>query len=167
MNSVSKFKTPFHLLVEHHERKGERNMFGPHLVLEAYGCPREKLADLGLLSKVLDDYPPRLDMTKIMPPYVFSYNDGTVPDDWGVSGVVLIAESHISIHTFPEKGFVTLDIFSCRDFDVDDAIDYFCEQFQPTSFEKELLMRGREFPRSKGRARAIVEGERCRVAAAV
>src|SRR5271170_8042038 len=98
--------------------KGEETMFGPHLILEAYGCAKEPLADLGVISQTLDEYPAKLDMTKIMPPYVFKYH-GAVPDDWGVSGVVLIAESHISIHTFPDKAFVTLDIFSCREFDVD------------------------------------------------
>ncbi len=140
-------------------------MFGPHLILEAYGCPKDLLADLGLVSQALDAYPSQLDMTKIMPPYVFRYQ-GTVEDDWGVSGVVLIAESHISIHTFPEKGFVTLDIFSCREFDVDAAIDYFSGVFKPESYEKQLLMRGREFPRSLGRAGIAVESERLRVAAA-
>ena len=56
-------------------------MFGPHLILEAYGCPKDKLADLGLMSQTLDAYPTQLEMTKIMPPYVFTYR-GSVPDDW-------------------------------------------------------------------------------------
>lgn len=139
-------------------------MFGPHLILEAYGCRKDKLADMGVISRSLDAYPAQLDMTKIMPPYVFTYH-GAVEDDWGVSGIVLIAESHISIHTFPDKGFVTLDIFSCREFDVDEAISYFCEIFEPESYEKQVLMRGREFPRSLGRAGTIVEAERLKVAA--
>lgn len=141
-------------------------MFGPHLILEAYGCAREKLADLSALSKMLDTYPPRLGMTKIMPPYVFSY-EGKHKEDWGVSGVVLIAESHISVHTFPDKGFATLDIFSCQEFDLEKAIQYFCDHFAPVSYEHQLLMRGREFPRSQGRARAIVEREREQAAVSV
>jgi S-adenosylmethionine decarboxylase len=140
-------------------------MFGPHLILEAYGCPKDLLADLGLVSQTLDVYPEQLNMTKIMPPYVFRYQ-GTVPDDWGVSGIVLIAESHISIHTFPDKQFVTLDIFSCREFDVDAAIEYFSSVFKPESWEKQLLMRGREFPRSIARAGNVIEAERERLAAA-
>jgi S-adenosylmethionine decarboxylase len=139
-------------------------MFGPHLILEAYGCPKTNLADLNMVSEVLDQYPAQLDMTKIMPPYVFTYR-GTVEDDWGVSGVVLIAESHISIHTFPDKGFVTLDIFSCREFDVEAAVAYFCGIFKPESYDKQLLMRGREFPRSGQRAGRIIEAERERLAA--
>ena len=140
-------------------------MFGPHLILEAYGCPKNLLADLGLVSQTLDAYPEQLDMTKIMPPYVFKYQ-GTVPDDWGVSGIVLIAESHISIHTFPDKQFVTLDIFSCREFDVEAAVEYFSGIFQPEIVDKQLLMRGREFPRSIGKAGNIIESERLRLAAA-
>jgi S-adenosylmethionine decarboxylase len=141
-------------------------MFGPHLILEAYGCPKANLADLGRLSQVLDKYPEQLDMTKIMPPYVFTYH-GAVPDDWGVSGVVLIAESHISIHTFPEKQFVTLDIFSCREFDIDAAVEYFSANFEPTSHEKQVLMRGREFPRSAGRSGRIIEAERLKLASSL
>lgn len=139
-------------------------MFGPHLILEAYGCPKDKLADLSLISKALDAYPEKLAMTKIMPPYVFTYH-GSVPDDWGVSGVVLIAESHISIHTFPDKQFVTLDIFSCREFDVEAAIRYFCEIFEPERFDHQVLMRGREFPKSTGRAARIMHAERAMIAA--
>jgi S-adenosylmethionine decarboxylase len=141
-------------------------MFGPHLILEAYGCPSTNLADLGMVSEVLDKYPAQLDMTKIMPPYVFTYR-GAVEDDWGVSGIVLIAESHISIHTFPDKQFVTLDIFSCREFDVEEAINYFCNIFKPESYDKQVLMRGREFPKSNPRAGRIIEAERERLAASL
>lgn len=55
-------------------------------------------------------------MTKISPPHVYNYQ-GAKPEDWGVSGFVLIAESHISIHTFPSRGYINVDIFSCKDFD--------------------------------------------------
>jgi S-adenosylmethionine decarboxylase len=141
-------------------------MFGPHLILEAYGCSKSNLADLNRISEILDGYPGQLNMNKIMPPYVFTYK-GAVEDDWGVSGIVLIAESHISIHTFPDKQFATLDIFSCRDFDVDKAIDYFCDAFVPERFDKQLLMRGREFPKSKARSGRIIESDRLRLAASI
>jgi S-adenosylmethionine decarboxylase len=139
-------------------------MFGPHLILEAYGCQKEALADVGLVSRTLDAYPAKLMMTKMMPPYVFAWNDSS-PEDWGVSGVVMIAESHISIHTFPEKQFVTLDIFSCREFDVEAAIEFFCSVFKPETYEQQVLMRGREYPASSGRAKNIVKSERIRFAA--
>ena len=96
--------------------------FGPHLTLDGYGCNREKLEDLDLIYSILDEFPSYIGMTKIMPPYVFRYT-GLKPEDWGVSGFVLIAESHISIHTFPCKNYLSLDIFSCKNFDAEKAVN--------------------------------------------
>ena len=139
-------------------------MFGPHLLLEGYGAPKEKLADLGKINELLDIFPSKLEMTKIMPPYVFKYDGGEIKEDWGISGVVLIAESHIALHTFPEKGFFTLDIFSCKEFDIRIAVDFVIEYLSPVNFDETVLTRGREFPRSIGRAVKIVNQERKRIA---
>ena len=139
-------------------------MFGPHLLLEGYGSPREKLADVGMISELLDVYPAKLEMHKIMPPYVFKYDGGSVKEDWGISGVVLIAESHIALHTFPEKEFFTFDIFSCKEFNVRVAVDILLEILVPVHFDETLITRGREFPRSIGRAAKIVGQERRRIA---
>jgi S-adenosylmethionine decarboxylase len=140
-------------------------MFGPHLLLEAYGATKQKLSDIALISDLLDKYPEKLAMHKIMPPYVFKYDSGTIKEDWGISGIVLIAESHIALHTFPEKGFFTLDIFSCKDFDVRSAVDIALDIFEPANFEEMVVNRGREFPKSIGRAVKIVSQERKRMAA--
>lgn len=139
-------------------------MFGPHLLLEAYGSPKEKLSDIGLISNLLDVYPEKLEMHKIMPPYVFKYDGGDIKDDWGISGVVLIAESHIALHTFPEKEFFTLDIFSCKDFDIRKAVDLVLDALTPLHFDETVITRGREFPRSIGRAAKVVSQERRRIA---
>ncbi len=139
-------------------------MFGPHLLLEGYGSPKEKLSDVGMISELLDIFPQKLEMTKIMPPYVFKYNGGEVKEDWGISGVVLIAESHIALHTFPEKEFFTLDIFSCKEFDVRIAVDFALDFLLPVHFDETVVTRGREFPRSIGRAAKIVNQERRRIA---
>lgn len=139
-------------------------MFGPHLLLEAYGAPKEKLSDIGLISDLLNDYPEKLEMHKIMPPYVFKYDGGDIKEDWGISGVVLIAESHIALHTFPEKEFYTLDIFSCKDFNIRYAVDIALDILEPVHFDETVLTRGREFPRSIGRAAKVVHQERRRIA---
>jgi len=93
-----------------------RQAFGQHLVMDGYGCPRILLMDLDRVYEFLETCPDLIHMTKLMPPYAFKYH-GKVPDDWGLSGFVLIAESHISIHTFPERNYLSLDIFSCKQFD--------------------------------------------------
>ena len=86
-----------------------------HLAVDGYGADAEKLKDEGLVSRFLDHYPSTIGMTKIIPPQVYTYH-GNTPEDWGISGFVLIAESHISVHTFPDRQHVNIDIFSCKDF---------------------------------------------------
>jgi S-adenosylmethionine decarboxylase len=119
--------------------------FGVHLMVDGYGCDRAALEDMSLIYNFLDDYPPRMSMTKIMPPYVFRYN-GTTPEDWGISGFVLIAESHISIHTFPEKHYLSLDMFSCKPFDTQLAVQTIKRYFSIQKYEMNVLDRGQEFP---------------------
>ncbi len=137
-------------------------MFGPHLMLDCYGCDKKKLEDVNFISKFLDELPSSIGMTKIMPPYTFRYS-GLKPEDWGISGVVLIAESHISCHTFPDKGYVTIDIFSCKDFDVETTAEYIVSAFEAKRFEKNFLMRGREFPKDAFKAEQIVARQRRRM----
>ena len=136
--------------------------FGPHLMLDGYWCDKKKLQDLNLIYRILDELPTRIGMTKIMPPYVFKYS-GLKPEDWGLSGFVLIAESHISIHTFPEKSFVSVDIFSCKGFDADFAGTYLKDTFEMSKVESRLLDRGTEFPKNLNGATRLVRAERRRV----
>ena len=87
-----------------------------HLAIDGYGGDPEKLKDVDLIYRFLDEYPSTIGMNKVIQPQVYTYR-GQTPEDWGVSGFVIIAESHISIHTFPDRQYVNIDIFSCREFD--------------------------------------------------
>ena len=51
----------------------------------------------------------------------------------GISGVVVLSESHISIHTWPERDFAALDIFMCGDYNPYNAIAVLREAFSPSS----------------------------------
>jgi S-adenosylmethionine decarboxylase len=133
--------------------------FGVHLMLDGYGCDEKVLQDMNFIYNFLDEYPDQMDMTKIMPPYVFRYN-GTVPEDWGVSGFVLIAESHISIHTFPEKQYLSLDMFSCKPFDTDKAVETIQKHFRIRKYEKRVLDRGQEFPNTIQASAQVVRMDR-------
>ena len=133
--------------------------FGQHLMVDGYGGNRRKLASLDLVYQFLDSYPGEIDMKKIMPPYVFKYY-GVKPEDWGVSGVVLIAESHISIHTFPEKNYLSVDIFSCREFNIEQAASHIKELFELDKMEINLLDRGLEFPKDVELANNLVYQQR-------
>jgi S-adenosylmethionine decarboxylase len=120
--------------------------FGPHLTLDLKGCPREVLENYKLHFDYLKKLPEMIGMTPITQPYVFPYS-GLVAEDKGITGIVIIAESHLSIHSFEDKGYTFIDMFSCKDFDVDDAIKYTIELFKPQSYDMNLVKRGKDFPR--------------------
>ena len=63
-------------------------------------------------------------------------------EPFGVSGVVLIAESHFSVHTWPEHGFVGVDIFTCGEMDAEVAIDVMRNAFQAQEIQVKTLVRG-------------------------
>lgn len=65
----------------------------------------------------------------------------------GVTGVLLLAESHISIHTWPEHGFAAIDLFMCADCDPHDGIDALTRWFAPARMHVNTLRRG-EMPTS-------------------
>lgn len=138
-------------------------MFGPNLISEMYGCDRDALADEALLKEVLEVLPDKMGMTKVTEPLIWKY-EGLHKDDWGLSGVIIIAESHLAFHTFPDKGFMTADIFSCKDFDTSFVMTYLSELFNPDNYEERLIMRGREFPKSVTKAEMIIDTQRQQVA---
>ena len=137
--------------------------FGPHLMVDGYQANYEVLSSVEAITNFLDELPKEIGMTKIMPPYVFKYDGGDKPEDWGVSGFVIIAESHISIHTFPEKEYFSLDIFSCKDFDMDKAVKIIKEYFNTDNLEIRTTNRGTEFPRDLRIATSITKAQRNRL----
>lgn len=121
-------------------------IFGPHVTLDFSNCNKEILENYKLMFDILSDLPDKIGMTKITQPYVFPYS-GLVPEDKGITGMVIIAESHLSIHTFPEKGWVFIDIFSCKPFDTDYVVQYLISKFVPGSSTIKIVERGIDFPR--------------------
>ena len=121
--------------------------FGPHLMLDCRECNLDKINDLKYVFDFMNDLPDRIGMTKVTQPYVFPY-DGLIPEDKGITGVVIIAESHLTFHSFTEKDFFFFDAFSCKPFDVDKMVDYVIEAFEVKKFERYDVTRGLNFPRS-------------------
>ena len=101
-----------------------------------------------------------------MPPHVQQYLDRG-KTDWGLSGFVIIAESHIAIHTYPSLGFATLDVFSCREFDCETAIGFFVEKFKVGSYKHVMLNRGEDYPKDRAKSLELVTSERAKISAAV
>ncbi len=123
--------------------------FGPHLAVDMRGCDPDKLSDYRLVFDVLHRLPDEIGMTRITQPYVFPYS-GIEPSDAGTTGTVIIAESHISIHTFTIKQFVFADVFSCRPFNCEKALEYLIRAFDAKQHDYWVVHRGRGFPRGTG-----------------
>lgn len=102
---------------------------GKHVMIDAFGC-RQGLDDLNAVFRFLADLPEALGMTIIAPPFCFPYE---APDrrESGITGVVIIAESHVTAHTYPEKGYVAVDAFSCKPFLTSAVLQAVFKSFAP------------------------------------
>ena len=114
-----------------------------HLLIDGYGGDLQKLWDVDLVRSFLSEYPAALGMTPLCEPKVLRYEAPKVEDS-GVSGFVIIAESHISIHTFPNRNYVNIDVFSCRSFDDKRALQDVEKLFSLERVETWILDRGLE-----------------------
>ncbi|MDP7244508.1 MAG: adenosylmethionine decarboxylase [Flavobacteriales bacterium] len=121
--------------------------FGQHLTIDASSCNRKRLTDQSLVYNILNSLPANLGMHKMILPYVVKWLDPGATIE-GISGFVMIAESHISIHTFPEKDYVFIDVFSCKGFDVENAVKLLTNAFEAKKYTKKIIKRGLDFPRS-------------------
>jgi S-adenosylmethionine decarboxylase len=101
---------------------------GKHLIVELYDCLSDVINDVARVEEILVEAAEISKATVVRPVFhQFSPH--------GVSGVVVIAESHFSIHTWPEYGYCALDIFTCGD-QIDPSI---CLSFLKSQFGAKAL----------------------------
>lgn len=129
------------------ENKNETMSFGLHLTIDGYGGDVEKLNDREVVLRCLNELPDKTGMQKIIDPVIKTFDGNQEKDPGGHSGFVMIAESHISIHTFPKRKFVSIDVYTCKnEMDKDFMIDYFKEQFGLQDVEVNFIVRGKKYP---------------------
>ena len=83
-------------------------MVGKHCILELYNCDPAKLDDEAFLRNAITSAAKRAGATLLN---LITHRF----DPQGVTGLGLLAESHISIHTWPESGYAAVDVFTCGD----------------------------------------------------
>lgn len=121
--------------------------FGEHLMLDGYGGDYDKLNDKDLVMLALVELPHQLGMQRLSDPLVLEAPDNEKKDPGGWSGFVIIAESHISVHTFPKRGFVSVDVYTCRNgIDRNFVKNYFKEMFKLDDIEENFVKRGTKYP---------------------
>ncbi|MEM7021682.1 MAG: S-adenosylmethionine decarboxylase [Pseudomonadota bacterium] len=123
------------------------NGFGVHLTLDGYGGSQEQLSDLEHVRRFLSQLPEQLGMHKLMEPAVQELGALSPKDPGGVSGFVMIAESHISAHTFPLRGFISADVYTCQNcLETRQICRYFIDAFGLQDLEVNLVRRGTRYP---------------------
>jgi S-adenosylmethionine decarboxylase proenzyme len=109
---------------------------GRHILVEFHGCNKEKINDLKFVESAMIG--------------AAEYAKATVVDGvfhkfnpHGISGVVVIAESHLAIHTWPEYGYAAVDLFTCgEEVDPWDSFFYLNKKFEAESNTTMELKRG-------------------------
>lgn len=109
---------------------------GDHRIVEFWGCPFESLDDLELVREMFST--------------ALKNSNATVIDvilhkfsPQGVTGIAAIAESHVSIHTWPELGYAAIDVFTCgTTMNTDILLGHFESVLKPVTIEETRLQRG-------------------------
>ncbi len=104
------------------ERNGVK-FAGTHLLIELWGA--KNLGDMTITDQMLRDATTAAGATLL---HIHLHHFGP---NAGLSGVAVLAESHISIHTWPERGYAALDIFMCGSCDPYKAIPVLRRAFEP------------------------------------
>jgi S-adenosylmethionine decarboxylase proenzyme len=122
------------------------NHFGEHITIDGYGGSVNLLDSETLVRSMLNELPTLLGMKILAPANVYHANGNNAKDLGGWTGVVVIEESHISIHTFPMSSFVSVDVYTCQNgLDVDFVKNYFIGKFSLIEVEINYFKRGKKF----------------------
>lgn len=108
---------------------------GKHVLLELYQCPAGLLKNGEQLEDFLTTAAGRMGATVV----TSSFHQFS---PYGISGVVIIQESHLTLHTWPEHAYAAVDIFTCGDIDLEAGIEYLVRVFEARHADWKLHERG-------------------------
>ncbi len=109
---------------------------GRQIMVEFLDCERTRLNDVNFIASTMQEAAVACGATVVES--VFHHFN-----PHGVSGVVVIAESHLAIHTWPEYGYAAVDLFTCGDtVNPEIAFDYLERQLQAESYTAVEMRRG-------------------------
>lgn len=112
---------------------------GKHLILDLWGCDNSTLTNTAQIEEVMKSAAVSAGAT------VLFSNMHHFGGEYGVTGVVGLAESHMSIHTYPEHGYASLDVYMCGDLDPCDTLKTLTSYFKPTEVNQQTLIRGEKW----------------------
>lgn len=118
------------------EEKQIHNPLGRHLLIEFWGSKTPENIEewkklLWEAAKASNSAPLQVAFHKFEPQ--------------GITGVVILEESHIAIHTWPEKEYIAIDIFTCGEHtDPKAGMEYLAKELSPTKIDSQFVVRGKE-----------------------
>src|SRR5690606_30116489 len=125
---------------------------GRHILCEAYGCDAQVLNDLDAVQRIMVDAA-IVSGAEVREVAFHQFSPQ------GISGVVVISESHLAIHTWPEYGYAAVDVFTCGErVDPWDACNYLVEHFQSGRMTATEVKRGMFDPAVLARASGAAAG---------
>jgi len=114
---------------------------GYHLMMELFGCDQEKLNSRKFLHNTVKNAVKKVGLTNLGSRFHQF-------QPFGVTGFTLLAQSHISLHSWPEFGYLVLDIFTCGDQNqADQLADHLLERLQPSRVDRQVVRKGYLYPR--------------------
>lgn len=122
------------VLADHFVERDGIQFAGTHLILDFWGA--KKLDDLQLMEKSLRECVGRCGATLL---HIHLHH---FTPNGGISGVAVLAESHISVHTWPERDFAAFDIFMCGKARPEEAIAVLMRAFCPKAINVAENLRG-------------------------
>jgi len=120
-------------------------VFGYELLLDCYGCTPYTCGDLDHCYHYLDSLVDFIKMKKQEPPSIFRTDRKSFPNKAGLSGWVPLADSSIVIHTLSKNDFISIDVYSCKEFDPKKVIAFTKKHFNPKKIEKQFILRGKHY----------------------
>ncbi len=112
------------------------NQLGRHVLVEYYNCNIDILKDHQLIEAYMKEAAVKAKAT-IVESVFHRFNP------WGVSGAVVISESHLTIHTWPEYNYAAVDLFTCGgEVNPWDAFEYLSEKLEANKTETTEVARG-------------------------
>jgi S-adenosylmethionine decarboxylase len=128
-------------------KNSETTQFGVHYMLDGYNASPDILCDKNALTKILTALPATMGMHSLHEPVVVEVGEKNRKDPGGISGFVMIAESHISFHTFPRRHFITIDVYTCQNnLDTDKLTAELTSAFEISEVEEFVKKRGTKYP---------------------
>lgn len=113
-----------------------KKTLGTHVLMEMFGCDPEMLKDKDKIERIMNESAVK-SRAKVIEAFFHQFKP------YGVSGVVVIRESHYTIHTWPEYSYAAIDFFYCSEnVLIEKAIEVLKNALKPSSFNLVEIKRG-------------------------